>query len=155
GREDTACERVFAPWEDMRAELLARRVTLYTLESKAPVSVFDMVGFSLSYELAYTALLDVCHLAGIPLTGAERTDADPIVIAGGHCTVNPEPMADFVDAFVVGDGEDVVHDLVDAMVEVGWPGREGRGCASRALRDRLLLRFAQIEGVYVPSLYAP
>ncbi|MBW3622630.1 MAG: TIGR03960 family B12-binding radical SAM protein [Armatimonadetes bacterium] len=154
-RDDTVCERVFAPWEDMRAELLNHRLPLYTLESKAALHEFDIVGFSLSYELAYTALLDLCHLGGIPVKSDDRTDADPLVIAGGHCTVNPEPMADFVDAFVIGDGEDVIHEIVDAMKEAGWPNRVGRSRDSRDLREAMLLRLAQIEGVYVPRFYEP
>jgi radical SAM family uncharacterized protein len=139
----------------MRAELLKHELPLYTLESKAALNGFDMVGFSLSYELAYAALLDVCYLGRIPVKSEDRTDADPLVIAGGHCTVNPEPMADFVDAFVIGDGEDVIHQLVDAMKEIGWTNREGRDPASKALRERMLLRLAQIEGVYVPAFYEP
>jgi radical SAM family uncharacterized protein len=152
-RDDAVCERVFCPWEDMRAELLSHGIPLYTLESKAPLSEFDMVGFSLSYELAFTALLDVCYLGGIPVKAEDRTDADPIVLAGGHCTVNPEPMADFVDAFVIGDGEDVINEIVDAMKEIGWSRREKN--PSSDLRERMLLRLGRIEGVYVPRFYRP
>ncbi len=158
-RDDTVCERVFAPWEDMRRELLDRSLPLFTLESKAALSEFEMIGFSLSYELAYTALLDVLFLGGVPVKAEDRFDADPIVLAGGHCAINPEPMADFVDAFVVGDGEDVIHAILDAMKETGWTDRAARTApsvaASRAMRERLLLRLARIEGVYVPAFYQP
>ena len=91
------------------------RIPLFSLESSLPVRDFDLVGFSLAYEMTYTTVLDMLDLAGIPVFARDRTDDDPIVIAGGHCATNPEPMADFIDAFVIGDGEEVVLDIVRAL----------------------------------------
>lgn len=140
-RSDTAAERVFAPNADMELEMRGASLPLYALESFVPVRDFDIVGFSLTYELTYTNVLNMLDLAGIPILASERNESYPLIIAGGHCTVNPEPMADFIDAFVIGDGEEVVHKIVDAYKE---------NCANRA---QLLHALANIEGVYVPSLY--
>ncbi len=103
--EGTAAERVFAPASDMEAEMRRGRIPLFSLESSLPVRDFDLVGFSLAYELSYTTVLNMLDLAGIPVRSCDRSDDDPIVIAGGHCATNPEPMAEFIDAFVIGDGE--------------------------------------------------
>lgn len=134
-------ERVFAPWPDMEQEMRAAGLPLFSLETLSPVSDFDVVGFSLSYELSYTNVLNMLDLAGIPQLSAERTDDDPIIIAGGHCTFNPEPMADFIDAFVTGEGEEVVLEIADACK------------ANRGNRKAILFALSQIEGVYVPSFY--
>ncbi|HSP06709.1 MAG TPA: TIGR03960 family B12-binding radical SAM protein [Acidobacteriota bacterium] len=143
-RDDIAAERVFAPWPDMEAKMREEGVPLYSLENKLPLREFDIVGFSLMYELCYTNTLAMLELAGIPLRSAERTMDDPLIIAGGTCTVNPEPIADFIDAFVIGDGEEVVFEIIEKYM-----GLKNTGLT----RERILLEIAQIPGVYVPSLY--
>ncbi len=140
-REDTAAERVFAPADDMENEMRQANVPLYAVESFTPIRDFNIVGFSLSYELTYTNVLNMLDLAGIPLRASERNATHPLVIAGGHCTVNPEPVAEFFDALVIGDGEEVVHSIVEAYK------------AHRDDRPALLLALAKLPGVYVPSLY--
>lgn len=140
-RSDTAAERVFAPNADMEIEMRGVQIPLYALESFVPVRDFDIIGFSLSYELTYTNVLNMLDLAGIPVLASERDENHPLIIAGGHCTVNPEPMAEFIDAFVIGDGEEVVQNIVDVYKEHGIN------------RSKLLIALANIEGVYVPSLY--
>ncbi|MBN1255610.1 MAG: TIGR03960 family B12-binding radical SAM protein [Deltaproteobacteria bacterium] len=143
-QEGVVCERAFSPWFDMEALLRSRNIPLDTLESGTPLRNFDVVGFSLQYELCYTNVLNILSLAQIPLLARER-DADmPVVIGGGPCTFNPEPLADFFDAFVLGDGEDAVLEVTDLIRQ--W--KEDRGD-----KDTLLKRLASIEGVYVPSLF--
>ncbi|MHB0913762.1 MAG: TIGR03960 family B12-binding radical SAM protein [Armatimonadota bacterium] len=139
-REDTVAERVFAPWVDMEAEMRQHGLSLFALESRRPVREFDILGFSLGYELSYTNVLNMLDLAGIPLRSAERSKSDPLVIAGGCCALNPEPMTPFIDAFVVGEGEEVIHEIVDAV--------KGSDRTTR------LAALAKIPGVYVPSLYS-
>jgi radical SAM family uncharacterized protein len=141
-RPDALAERVYAPWTDMEAELRQAHIPLFSLESKRPIKDFDIVGFSLGYELGYTNVLNMLDLAGIPVLAAERDDSHPLIIAGGTCTLNPEPMSDFIDAFVIGDGEDVILDLLDIYL-----GEKGRG------KKALIEKLATIPGVYVPSLY--
>lgn len=141
-RDDTAAERVFAPWVDMEAEMREHGLELFTLESRTPLREFDVLGFSLGYELTYTNVLNMLDLAGIPVRSAERGDEWPLVIAGGCCTFNPEPMAEFMDAFVIGEGEEIVHEIIEAV----------KACKT-AGKDVLLGRLARIPGVYVPSLY--
>jgi len=145
-REDIACERVFLPWPDMEGMLKAHRVPLFTLESRADVRDFDVLGVTLQFELCYTSVLALLDLAGIPLLASERAARDPLVLGGGPCAMNPEPIADFFDAFVVGEGEDVVHEIADAVM--AWKG-------SGAARAELLRALARIPGVYVPSLFQP
>jgi radical SAM superfamily enzyme YgiQ (UPF0313 family) len=122
-RPDTVAERVFAPWVDMETEMRQHGLPLFALESQRPLREFGILGFSLGYELTYTNVLNMLDLAGIPVLAAERGDEYPLVIAGGCCTVNPEPLVDFIDAFVVGEGEEVVHELVDAFKAHGAEGR--------------------------------
>jgi radical SAM family uncharacterized protein/radical SAM-linked protein len=141
-RDDTVAERVFAPWTDMEAEMRQRKLPLFALESKTPVKDFDILGFSLGYELSFTNVLNMLDLADIPVRASERAEGHPLIIAGGCCVFNPEPMTDFIDAFVVGEGEEVVHEFIDAFKAHRDEGKE-----------RLLLALAQIPGVYVPSLY--
>ncbi|MDO8683307.1 MAG: TIGR03960 family B12-binding radical SAM protein, partial [Armatimonadota bacterium] len=141
-RVDVAAERVFAPGMDMESEMRSNNIPLLSLETQTPLRNFDLVGFSLSYELTYTNVLNMLDLGGIPLLAVDRSDNGPIIIAGGHCAFNPEPMADFIDAFAIGEGEEVVLDIVDAL-------KTSKGKA-RVERLRLL---AEIPGVYVPSLY--
>jgi len=143
-RPDVLAERAYAPWIDMEALLRENDVPLYSLESKHALVDFDIIGFTLPYESLYTNALNVLDLARIPLLSAEREAHHPLVIAGGHSTMNPEPMSRFIDAFVIGEGEEVIHEIVDA--HQAWK-------ASGEDRTGLLLRLAKIPGVYVPSLY--
>jgi len=114
-RSDALAERAYAPWVDMEALMRSRDIPLYTLESKHPLAAFDILGFSLPYETLYTNTLNLLDLAGIPLRSAERGESDPLVIAGGHACFNPEPMHAFMDAFVIGEGEEVIHEIIDVV----------------------------------------
>ena len=143
-REDTLAERAFCPWSDMEVAMRKAGLPLYSLESKHPLSDFDIIGFSLPYETLYTNTLNALDLAGIPLVSVERTTEHPLVIAGGHTAFNPEPMHAFIDAFAIGEGEEVIHEIVDS--HQAWKA----GSGSRA---DLLHGLARIWGVYVPSLY--
>jgi len=146
-RDDAVAERTYAPWTDLEAELRTHRVPLFSLENHLPAASFDVLGFNLAAELTYTNLLNCVDLAGVPVRAAERTDEQPLVIAGGHCTYNPEPLADFVDAFVLGDGEEVVGEINEVVAD--WR-RAGRPQGSR---PHVLRRLASVPGVYVPSMY--
>ncbi len=140
------CERVFAPWIDMEAEMRKRDIPLFALESGDGVGEFDFCAFSLSYELSYSNVLNMLSLAKIPLLSAERDDSHPIVIAGGHCTYNPEPLADFVDVFSIGEGEEALPEITRLYMEMKDDGTY--------TRERFLYRAAtELEGFYVPSLY--
>ncbi len=145
---DVWCERVFAPWEDMGKLMTDRNVPLYALESGDSIADFDIVAFSLSYEMSYTNMLYMLDLAGIPLLCADRGDSDkyPLIIAGGTCAYNPEPMADFTDLFSIGEGEDQLCELCAAMIEYK------KNCKSFSKKE-LLLSLAKIEGSYVPAFY--
>lgn len=143
-REDIWCERVFAPWIDMEELMREKNIPLYALESGDPVSEFDFVGFTLQYELSYTNMLNMLKMSGIPLRSSDRKELKNIVVAGGPCACNPEPVADFVDIFFIGEGEEVDLEVIDLF-------KECRACG--ADKDEFLRRAAQIEGVYVPSLY--
>jgi radical SAM family uncharacterized protein len=145
-RPDTLAERVYLPWDDMEAEMRREEIPLYALESRHPVADFDLLGITLPYETLYTNALQALHLAGIPLRSAGREERHPLVVAGGHGAFNPEPMAEFLDAFVIGEGEEVVLEIADIL---RWRKETG---ASRA---RTLERMASVWGVYVPSLYRP
>ncbi len=137
-------ERVFAPAFDMEEQMRAADIPLFSLETASPITEFDVVGFSLAYEMSYTTVLAMLDLAGIPIYSSERGDDSPIVIAGGHCASNPEPMADFIDAFVIGDGEEAVLDIVEAI-------RRVKADKSRTRNDKLVA-LSEIDGVYVPEL---
>ncbi|UCH42350.1 MAG: TIGR03960 family B12-binding radical SAM protein [Dehalococcoidales bacterium] len=143
---DVLAERVYAPWVDMAAAMQASGIPLFSLESRRPLQDFDIIGFSLSYELTYTNVLNMLHLAQIPALAAERDDSHPLIIAGGSGSLNPEPMADFIDLFIVGDGEEVLLEFLDSFRE--WKGR-GKG----ATKKELLRQVATIPGIYVPGLY--
>jgi len=143
-RNDVLAERAYAPWPDMEAQMRANDVPLFSLESKHPLKDFDIVGFSLGYELTYTNVLNMLDLAQIPVFASERDDSHPLIIAGGCCVLNPEPMADFIDLFVMGEGEEVLLELMDSFRT--WKG-EG------AHKEELLHQLATIPGIYVPSLY--
>jgi radical SAM family uncharacterized protein/radical SAM-linked protein len=142
--DDLACERCFSPWSDMEAELRARKLPLISLETHAPLSEFDVVGVSLQYELSYTNVLLNLELGGIPLRQAERSDRDPIVIAGGPTATHGEPLADFVDMFLVGEAEEVLPNLLRTI------GRLRRAGASRF---DILAAACRLPGIYVPSFY--
>ncbi|MCI8477058.1 MAG: TIGR03960 family B12-binding radical SAM protein [Oscillospiraceae bacterium] len=142
--EGVWCERVFAPWGDMEQEMRQGGIPLYGLESGDAISDFDIIGFSLGYELAYTNVLNMLDLAGLPLRSEERESLSPLIIAGGTCVYNGEPLAPFIDIFSLGEGEDVTVELI----ELYRKAREE--CWSK---QELLLAAAQIPGLYVPSLY--
>jgi radical SAM family uncharacterized protein len=137
-------ERTYTLWPDMEVAMRKNSVPLYSLETKHAISEFDLVGLSLPYETLYTNALNLLDLSGIPLRSSNRTDEDPIIIAGGHATLNPEPMAEFIDAFVIGEGEDVILEIADRVL--AWKG-------SGAGREELLRSLAKLWGVYVPSFY--
>jgi radical SAM family uncharacterized protein len=143
-QEGVLAERVYAPWVDMEAALRAAGLPLFSLESRRPLADFDVIGFSLPYEQLYTNVLNVLDLAGLPVLAAERGERHPLIIAGGGAAYNPEPMAGFVDAFALGDGEEVVLDITRAVREAQALGES---------REAQLRRLARIPGVYVPSFY--
>jgi radical SAM family uncharacterized protein len=142
---DVLAERVYAPWVDMEAAMRQAGLPLFSLETRHPLSDFDIIGFSLPYEQLYTNVLNMLDVAGIPLLAQERDERWPLVISGGSACYNPEPMADFIDAFVIGDGEEVILELVRAYQEWRLEVRSGR--------VGLLRRLARIPGVYVPRFY--
>ncbi len=142
--EDIWAERVFAPWQDMEELMIEKGIPLYALESMDPIKNFDFIGFSLQYEMSYTNLLNMLKLSHIALQSKDRLESDPIIIAGGPCTYNPEPLADFIDIFVIGESEEVLPELMDAYRE--WK-------KSGLSRQDFLKRAAQIEGIYVPQFY--
>jgi radical SAM family uncharacterized protein len=143
-RSDALAERVFNPWSDMESAMRLSGVPLYSLETKHPLNEFDIIGFSLPYETLYTNTLNALDLGGVPIFSKERTEKDPLVIAGGHAAYNPEPMFSFIDAFVIGEGEEVIHDIIST--HQSWQ-------SSGVDRKELLYALSQIWGVYVPSLY--
>lgn len=146
-RPDATAERAYAPWIDLEAEMRAHRLPLFSVDTHRAAGEFDVIAFNLSAELVYTNVLNCIDLAGVPVRSAQRSDADPLIGAGGHCAFNPEPLADFVDFFVVGDGEEVVGEITDV---VGAWKRSGKRAGTR---EGLLRDLAGIEGTYVPSMY--
>ena len=184
-RDDALAERAYAPWVDMEALKRENEIPLYALESKRPLACFDIIGFSLPYETLYTNTLNILDLAGIPVKSADRDDSHPIIIAGGHSTLNPEPMHAFIDAFVIGEGEEVIHDIIDTVMSLR--GADGRVAAEqrietqrqsnlpaneeiaslpcdyaaksaaplRTSRNDILRELSRIPGVYVPKFYEP
>lgn len=147
-RDDALCERTFAPWTDMEAEMRRRDLPLFALESGRPAADFDFFGLSLQYELTYTNILNLLDLAGLPLLAADRRSGDPLVIGGGPCAFNPEPLAPFFDLFFLGEAEEGIGDLVEAYA--AW--RQGGG-GRVAGRLELLEALARVPGVYVPAFY--
>ncbi len=143
-RADAWCERVFAPWEDMEALLRENGMPLYALESGDALSEFDMIGFTLQYELSYSNVLNMLDLGGVPIRSADRTALTPIVVGGGPCACNPEPMADFFDVFLPGEGEEVTNELIDLLIVHKEKGSD---------KLTFLREAAKIEGVYVPAFY--
>ena len=138
------CERVFAPWGDMEEEMRKAQIPLYALESKDPVKDFDLVAFTIGYEMCYTNILNMLDLAGIPLYAKERRGLHGLVFAGGVCAVNPEPLADFIDFISIGEGEEMTPEILNLY-------RKAK--AENWSKERFLLQVAKIDGVYVPSLY--
>ncbi len=144
-RNDASAERAYAPWVDLEAELRAKGIPLFSVDTHRRADAFDVLAFNLSAELVFTNLLNCIDLAGAPVRGADRHDRDLIVIAGGHSTFNPEPLADFVDAFAMGDGEEVVGEMTEVIHAWKAKGKHNR--------EGVLRELATIPGVYVPSLY--
>ena len=145
-RDDAAAERGYAPWTDLEALMRARSVPFFSLDTHKPAGEFDVIAFGLAAELVYTNVLNCLDLSGVPVRAEARRDEDPIVVAGGHATFNPEPMADFIDAFVIGDGEEVVGDMTEVIGAWKRSGRVGG-------REAVLHDLSLIMGVYVPSMY--
>ena len=143
-REDIWCERVFAPWIDFEEVMRKNNIPLFALESRDAIKDFDFIGFTLQYEMAYTNVLNMLDLAGIPLRSKDRPDLSPIVVAGGPCACNPEPIADFIDIFFLGEGEEVDLEVIDLYKKFKKNGGS---------KEDFLKAAAKIEGVYVPSLY--
>lgn len=141
-RDDIYCERVFAPLEDFEQLLKENGMPLFSLETKTPLCDFDMIGFTLQYELCYTNILNMLEMGRVAVKSCDRKDGDPIVCAGGPCAYNAEPIADFVDIFIMGEGEEVNLEIIDCF-------KENRNKP----REEILFALSQIEGVYVPSLY--
>jgi len=143
-RDDCACERVFAPWIDMEAEMRNADIPLFSMESQTPVSEFDIVGFTLQYEMSYTNILNMLDLAKIPFLASERTDEHPLVCVGGPCAYNLEPIADFIDFAVLGEAEEVVCEVLEAYKQHKQTG---------GTRLQFLESIAKIDGIYVPQFY--
>ncbi len=147
-RADCAAERVYAPWLDMEEEMRTRSIPLFSLETKKPLKAFDFFGFSLQYEMIFTNVLNMLDLADIPLRSSDRGNNDPFVVGGGPCVYNVEPVAAFFDFFVVGEGEEILNEVVDAFIDWKRGGRAGG-------RREFLRRLLSIDGIYVPSFYEP
>ena len=142
--EDTWCERVYSPWPDLDAVMRERHIPLFALESQDPIKNFDFLGITIQYEMCYTNILQVLDLSGIPLLAAERTWDDPIVIGGGPCSYNPEPIADFFDIIYIGEGETQYRALLDLYKQAKAEGKS---------RREFLIQAGQLPGLYVPQLY--
>ena len=145
-QERMACERVFAPAQDMEELMRETGMPLFTLETGTPVAEMDVVGFTLQYEMSFTNVLNMLELSHLPLLAKDREDSMPLVIAGGPCAFNPEPLADFIDAFLIGDGEEVLPAVLEKI---------GEGRRSGLSHEQILLSIAKLEGVYIPSFYEP
>ena len=142
--DDVWCERVYSPWPDLDAVMRRGDIPLFALESQDPVRHFDFLGITLQYEMCYTNILQILDLAGIPLVATDRSDDDPIIIGGGPCSYNPEPIADFFDIFYIGEGETRYRELLDTY----------KACKAEDLgRLEFLKRACRIPGMYVPQFY--
>ncbi len=142
--DDIYCERFFTPWVDMEEQMRTHCVPLFSLETKTPAKEFDFLGFTLQYEMSYTNILNMLELGNIPLFSKDRTEEDPIICAGGPCAYNPEPLADFIDFFLLGEGEEIMMEVMDLY-------REIKKCGGT--KDDFLKKAVTIEGVYVPKFY--
>ena len=143
-QEGTWCERVFQPWTDMEEKMRQEGIKLYTMESHTSLDEFDLIGFTLQYEMCYPTVLNMLELGGIPLHSKEREGLKQIVVGGGPCAYNPEPLAPFFDIFSIGEGEEALPELADKLREArakGWS------------REQFLVEVSKMEGFYVPSLY--
>ena len=145
-REDTWCERVYSPWLDLDKILRDHKIPLFALESQDPIRNFDFLGITLQFELCYTNVLQILDLSGIPLRASERDESYPIVIGGGPCSYNPEPIAEFFDMFYIGEGEVVYDQLLDLY--------KAMKAAGKSRREFLIAAASQVPGIYVPSLYS-
>lgn len=146
-REDTYCERVYSPWPDLDQIMREKNIPLFALESQDPIKEFDFLGITLQYEMCYTNILQILDLSQIPIWSKDRGEEDPIVIGGGPCSYNPEPIADFFDIFYIGEGETVYFQMLDLYKEVKAAG---------GTRERFLERAAaEVEGLYIPKFYKP
>lgn len=143
-RKDTYCERVFAPWTDMEAKMRENNIPLFSLETRTPLDEFDFLGFTLQYEMSYTNIVNMINLSGIPILTSDRKQEHPFVCAGGPCAYNPEPLAEIIDFFMLGEGEEIINEVMD--VYSSWK-------ADNASREDFLHRIVKIEGIYVPSFY--
>lgn len=143
-REDVYCERAFMPWVDMQQKMQKEGIKLFSLETFTELNRFDIIGFSLSYEMSYTNVLRMLELCGLPLESQKREKGMPIVIAGGPCTYNPEPLWEFIDVFVIGEGEEVILEIIDLYKKYKF---------SSMTKEEFLFECASIQGCYVPSLY--
>ncbi|MBQ5385836.1 MAG: B12-binding domain-containing radical SAM protein, partial [Lachnospiraceae bacterium] len=144
-RSDTYCERVYSPWPDLHAIMKEEKIPLFSLETQSPIRDFDFLGITLQYEMCYTNILQVLDLSGIALFQKDRAEEDPIVIGGGPCVYNPEPIADFFDLFYIGEGETVYNQLLDLYKSMKADASYGRA--------EFLHEASKIPGIYVPSLY--
>lgn len=145
-RNDALAERVYAPWIDMEKMMREKHIPLFSLENKCPVRDFDVLGFTLPYEMSYTNVLNMLDLAGIPVFSKDRGDEDPIIACGGPCVYNAEPMCDFIDLFFIGESEEAIEEMVDIIKQWKAEGKPGG-------KEEELRRLAQIEGCYVPAFY--
>lgn len=143
-RQDTYCERVYSPWPDLHKIMKEQKIPLFALETQDPIKNFDFLGITIQYEMCYTNILQILDLSQIPIYAKDRTEDMPIVIGGGPCVYNPEPLADFFDLFYIGEGETVYDELLDVYKE----NKKNQGS-----RKDFLIQAAKIEGIYVPSLY--
>ncbi len=142
-RQDTYCERAFTPWPDMEVQLRKNNIPLFTLETKDSLKEFDILGFTLQYEMSFTNILNMINMSGITIRASERNEDEPIIMAGGPCAYNPEPLYDIVDFFEIGEGEEMMNDVLDVYKKY-----KGKGKKKEFLRE-----ISKIQGIYVPSLY--
>ena len=143
-REDVYCERVFAPWHDMEAKMRENNIELFTLETGTSVKKFDFVGFTLQYEMTYTNIINMLNLGNIPIWSKDRTEEDPIIIAGGPCAYNPEPLADIIDIFYIGEGEVKYDDFFDLYKKIKKQG---------GTKEDFYIELLKMEGIYIPKFY--
>lgn len=145
---DTTCERVFHPAQDLESRMRDNSLKIFSLESQKKLTDFDIIGFSLGYELNYTNVLNILNLAGIPLLSSMRNDDFPLVIAGGSACLNPEPLADFIDVFVIGEAEEAIIEIIEM-----YRSKKQKAKDKRPSKKDILFSLAHIEGVYIPCFY--